>query len=242
MKQYVIIFFIIILLIPAFFITLDIFNITSFIHLTKEYDWLGFYGGFLGSTLGGAVTFLGVYLTLQHQKKTEDEKNRLSVIPILEYKISYNQEDFDNSNGQLAGESWGHINIGEATYEDKDSLEWYFNLIINNVGMGHAQIRSITFRFVDAENNHKVIKEVKEEYSYKLVKKDDEKSFKAQIYAPGKDVKELIYGLKIIVHYQDLLGNKYVQLLHAGIAKSSDINFVDLHFYEHFQTSELVDF
>ncbi|MBT2680000.1 hypothetical protein J7E38_13380 [Bacillus sp. ISL-35] len=235
MRKYVFIFFIGILLIPLLFVVLDIVNITNHISLTREYDWLGFYGGFLGSTLGGIATFLGVYLTLQHQKKVEDEKNRLSVIPILEYKISYNKTDFDNSNGQLAGEVWSHINIGEATYEDKDSLEWYFNLIISNIGLGHAQITGINFKFVASEDHNVVIQEQQIGFSYILVKKEHDKSFKAMIYAPGKDVNELTYGLKIIVQYQDLFGNEYEQLIHAAIASSNGINFADLSYYENFK-------
>lgn len=235
MKKYIVILLAIIFIIPVLFLVLDLINITAIVSLTRDYDWLGFYGGFLGGILGGIATFLGVYLTLQHQKNENEENNRLSLIPVLEYKISYDKADFDNSKGQLAGEVWSHINIQGATYQDKDSLEWHFNLIISNIGLGPAQITGISFQFVAPEDHSVVIEEARIGYSYKLVKKDDERSFKALIYAPGKDVEEITYGLEITVQYQDLLGNAYEQLIHAPIGRSSGINSVHLSYYENFK-------
>ncbi|OCA86049.1 hypothetical protein A8F94_14505 [Bacillus sp. FJAT-27225] len=238
MKFSKILFFIIFIIIftPLIFLTLDIYNITKYIPLSKTYDWLGFYGGFLGSTLGGAVTFLGVYLTLKSQNNLEHEKNRLSVIPILEYRISYDKADFDNSNGQLAGEVIPHININNASYQDENSIEWYFNLIISNVGIGHAQISGIKFKFLDANNHDILLQEENIGYSYKLVKKDHEKSFKFLIYAPAtKDNPESLYALNLIIEYNDLLGNVYEQLIHASISSSDGINSVHLSYYENYE-------
>lgn len=48
----------------------DIFNITQYIPLTKEYDWLSFFGSLYAS----AITIFGVFLTLKFQRKSEDEK------------------------------------------------------------------------------------------------------------------------------------------------------------------------
>ncbi|MDQ6598070.1 hypothetical protein [Bacillus salipaludis] len=236
-RKYILIFGLIIFLTPTFFLVIDFFNLSSYIGFTVTYDWLGFFGGFLGGTFGGIATFMGVYLTLKYQKKADYEKNRLSVIPILEYKISYNKADFDNSMGQLSDEGGiPHINISKASYQDKNSLEWYFNLIICNVGMGHAQISRINLIFVNGNNHEEIIKKEEIGYSYKLVKKDHDKSFKFLIYAPGENIHDnFAYGLKIKIMYQDLLGNKYEQLAHASIASSDGINFANLHYYENFK-------
>lgn len=235
--KYIFILVLIIFLPPIFFLAIDFFNINSYIGLTETYDWLGFFGGFLGGTFGGIATFLGVKLTLNYQKNADYEKNRLSVIPILEYKIRYDKADFDNSMGQLADESGApHINIGEASSQDKNSVEWHFNLIISNVGMGHAQISGINFTFVNWNDHQEIIKNDKIGYSYKLVKKDDEKSFKFMIYAPGENKNDgLGYGLKVNIEYQDLLGNKYEQLVHAGIAHADGISFANLSYYDNFK-------
>lgn len=235
--QYLLIFTLIIVLIPAIFLALDFFNINSRIGFTVNYDWLGFFGGFLGGTFGGVATFLGVYLTLKHQRKADKESQRLALIPILEYKIRYDKSDFDNSRGQLADEGIIPLfNIGQASFEDKNSLEWYFNLIINNVGMGHAQISTIQLKFLNAQNPKEVITEENMGYTYKLVKKDDERSFKCMIYAPRDNAIGMVgYGLNITINYQDLLGNRYEQVVHAGIAGGGGINHANLSSYENFK-------
>lgn len=200
--------------------------------------------------IGGAITFIGVYITIKKQKESEDEKNRLSLIPILEYKLSYNKDDFDNSKGQLAGEIISHINIEGATFDDGKSEEWYFNLIINNVGIGHAQIIDIELIFKE-NGKEKIIHSHKEGYCYKLVKVNDSKNIMFMIYAPKKHFYEkdkpvhgFIYPIDIIVKYQDLLGNKYKQNIKACITKSvlyenqkviNHWNTADLHYYESFQ-------
>ena len=143
MKKYIIYILIITLLVFLLLSVLDIINITNYVPFSHNYDWLGFSGGFFGSIIGGSITFLGVYLTLKFQKNSDDEEKRLSIIPIFEYKLSYNKYDFDNSNGQLNGEIIEHINIDGATFDDGKSEEWYFNLIAENIGLGHAQILGI---------------------------------------------------------------------------------------------------
>lgn len=236
-KKYICIFVLLIFLTPTFFLAMDFFNLNSYIGFTLNYDWLGFFGGFLGGTFGGVATFMGVYLTLKYQKNADCEKNRLSVIPILEYKIRYNKDDFDNSMGQLSDENgFPHINIKNATNQDTNSLEWYFNLIISNVGIGHAQISGINFLFVNGNNHEEIIEKVEIGYTFKLVKKDDVMSFKFQIYAPNEiNDEKLVFGLKIIIMYQDLLGNKYEQLVNASITSSDGINSADLDDYHNFK-------
>lgn len=257
MKNFFLILTFITLFIIVIFSLLDIIDITQYINFTKNYDWLGFYGALLGSVIGGAITFIGVYITIKKQKETEDEKNRLSLIPILEYKISYNKRDFCNSRGQLAGQIISHINVEDATCNDEKSEEWYFNLIMNNVGIGHAQIISIKFIFKE-NGKEKIIHSYKERYCYKLVKVNDIKNFMFLIYAPkehffkkGVPIQDFVYTLDILVTYQDLLGNKYQQIIKASISKAvlydnekvlHDWNTAHLHFYDSFvQINENLD-
>lgn len=250
MKKFVICLTIMTLTIFGVLLTLDFYDITQYISLSYNYDWLGFAGGFLGSVIGGIITFLGVYLTLKFQKNTDDEKNRLSIMPIFEYKLSYNKEDFDNSEGQVAGKVIPHINVEGATGDDGRYEEWYLHLIAENVGMGHAQIISIELNFKE-NGTDKIICSQKIGYFYKLVKMNDKKSLMFMIYAPkerfykdGYPTQEFLYPLDIIVEYQDLIGNKYQQKLKSCIAKSvvyveeqvvSSWNVADLHYYENFE-------
>lgn len=249
MKKYIIFLSLTFVIISGVFISLDLINITNFIPLTNSYDWLSFFGGLLGSMIGGIVTFVGIYITLQHQRDADDEKNRLSSIPILEYKISYNEEDFDNSSGQLAGLVIPHINLEGATFQDKKSEEWHFRLEVSNIGSGHAQVTDILMTFGD--NNDKFIQEENIGFTYKLVKTNDKTSFYFMIYAPKDRFKnnkgygnDFLYSIKITVKYQDLLGNKYEQLLHACIVNSvllengkiiNKWNTANLHYYENYK-------
>ena len=121
---------------------LDFTNITQYFPFSHNYDWISFGGSFLGGIIGGLATFGGVYFSLKSQKEADDEKNRQAVIPVMEYKISYDKADFDNSSGQLNGEVIPHINVEGATY-DGESEKWYFNLIAENIGLGSAQILSV---------------------------------------------------------------------------------------------------
>lgn len=52
-------------------------NIRNFIPFTQNYDWLNFFGAMLGSAIGGAITYLGVYITLKYQKNSDDEKKQI---------------------------------------------------------------------------------------------------------------------------------------------------------------------
>lgn len=238
------------ILIISIFVYLDVINITQFISLTNNYDWLGFFGALLGSVIGGAITFIGVYITIEKQREADEEKNRLSLIPILEYKLSYNKEEFDNSNGQLAGEIISHINVEGAAFDDGKSEEWYFNLTINNAGIGHAQIIEIELLFKEI-GTERIVHSYKEGYCYKLIKVDNSKKIMFMIYAPKEHfyendipTQEFIYPIDIIVKYQDLLGNKYKQKLKASMSKAvlfdgkkaiKHWNCGDLHYYENFE-------
>lgn len=227
---------------------LDLCNITHYIPFSRNYDWISFIGSFLGGVIGGLATFIGVYFTIKSQKQADDEKNRQAIIPVIEYKISYDKTDFDNSKGQLCGEIIPHINVEGATY-DGESEEWYFNLIAENIGLGSAQITEIKFNFKENGTDNIVHSETIR-FCYKLLKTNASKGFRFLIYAPktnfykdGKPTQDFIYPIEIVIHYEDLIGNKYQQKIFACIAKSVwkadgvtyHSNFADLNYYEKFQ-------
>ena len=60
-------------------------------------DWLAFFGSILGGLIGGLCTFLGVRLTLKHerekefkeiQRKAVEDKPRLEVIKYLDFEAT----------------------------------------------------------------------------------------------------------------------------------------------------------
>lgn len=208
-------------------------NITTYIPLSRNYDWLAFWG----AILGGLATLIGVYFTIKSQSETDMENRRISSLPVLEYKISYSKDDFDNSNCQLAGEIISHIELEGANHLQESSCEWYYNLLITNVGIGHAKIERLYFVFGDQSYNF--IQDFNVGYVYKLIKQDETKSLKFMVYAPSErfEKQDFSYTVEITVTYKDMMGNEYTQLIHSGLACSSldKQTFADLHYYEHFE-------
>lgn len=85
MKRIMWFFFLALLIVCALLIAADLFNITQYIPLTKNYDWLAF----IGAIIGGIATFVGVYFTIEYQKRSDEEKKRNDNAPIIRIDISY---------------------------------------------------------------------------------------------------------------------------------------------------------
>lgn len=69
--RYIIIFCGIVFIITIILVLLDLLDITKYIHLSKEYDWLAY----IGTVLAGIGTMLGIYLTFSQSQ--EIEKNNV---------------------------------------------------------------------------------------------------------------------------------------------------------------------
>ena len=64
-----------IIIISIILVAVDLWNVTEYIPLSHDYDWLAF----IGAVLGGMLTLIGVILTLKYQKAMDAKKVRLSV-------------------------------------------------------------------------------------------------------------------------------------------------------------------
>ena len=69
-KTYIFILATFFIIIPLIIFLADIFDITQYVKLTPNYDWLAF----LGSIYATVVTILGVFLTLEYQRKIDNKK------------------------------------------------------------------------------------------------------------------------------------------------------------------------
>jgi len=219
-------------LIVVALVALDLVGIRRLVPLSEGYDWLAFLGALLGGIVGGLFTFGGVSLTLRQQRESdrqlreaEDTKNRLALMPLFEYKVSYDPADFDNSSGQLAGEPGIPIfSIDGGQYGDPDSLEFLFDIVVYNIGLGHALVTNLWFTISDNFDN--TVFTHQGGYTSFLIKRNSRRDMRHYIYAPrihprfAGDPRQHVYNVEIIVGYEDLLGNKYEQKLHMAIAKS----------------------
>lgn len=78
----------------------DLYDITRYIPLSKNYDWLGF----MGAIVGGGSTLAALVLTIEHERKLNKENSRLSNIPILKIEIeSKSLEEFSDAIFTLYG-------------------------------------------------------------------------------------------------------------------------------------------
>ena len=68
------------LFVVLFIFFLDLIDITKYIKLSKEYDWLAF----TGSIFGGFITFLGVLLTLKYEENKRKKDLSITYKPILQ--------------------------------------------------------------------------------------------------------------------------------------------------------------
>lgn len=242
MRKYIVWTIVLVILLTALLIVADVFNITKYIPLSSNYDWLSYIGALMGGLIGAFVTIGGIYITIKHERKIDQEKSRVENMPIFEYKVGYNSEDFDNSQGQLAGETISHINLDGASYDSENVIEWHYNLLISNIGLGHGLLESVHIDF--GNEQHQFIQDYEKSYTYQLVKLNEQRNEKFLIYAPSTRFKDtnFLYSMTIIIKYQDLLGNHYSQKLYSCISYSltqqedfnSGIPSADLHYYENF--------
>ena len=86
MKRILCGFLVALVIVCALLIAADLFNITQYIPLTQNYDWLAF----IGAIIGGIATFSGVYFTLDYQKKSDEEKKRNDIE--IDFIISNNSK------------------------------------------------------------------------------------------------------------------------------------------------------
>lgn len=85
MKRILCGFLVALVIVCALLVAADLINITQYIPLTQNYDWLAF----IGAIIGGIATFAGVYFTLDYQKKSDEEKKRNDNAPIIKIDVSY---------------------------------------------------------------------------------------------------------------------------------------------------------
>lgn len=210
-------------------VALDLSDLRSAVPLTQEYDWLGFAGGLMGGVAGGVMTLAGVMLTLRNsthveRQRQQDEgmRTRLSVMPLLDLKISDDSKFFDNSRGQLAGLGWVVIPLGK---RDEDylanSVEHNLAIIAQNIGLGHARIRYVT---VDRHGDFGTISRLGDfgepDGMLQIGQQQVIRMSLAQplVAAAGTDAPDENFMLVLTIYYEDLLGNRYRQQLDATLS------------------------
>lgn len=211
-------------IVPLLIFLADIFNITQYIPLTKEYDWLSFFGSLYAS----AITIFGVFLILKFQKKSEEEKrieeNKPEIIiDILKEEIKKENENSGNGIYQPSYKNRIYLkNVGKETakeikciakikeLENKDKynaikIDIEKEMIITDNSIIFEYIRNSTFKILALQKNEskelelRAIESIIHILAQSIIK---EKRVET-------DMKDLEQSIIIAIEYQDLLGTKY---------------------------------
>lgn len=209
-------------------VVLDLSGLRSAVPLTSQYDWLGFAGGLLGGVAGGVMTLAGVMLTLRNsghaeRQRQQDEgmRTRLSVMPLLDLKISDDPGFFDNSSGELAGLGWAVIPLrarGEGYLQNP--VQHQLAIIAQNIGLGHARIRYVT---VDRHDDFGAMSRIGDFGEPNgMLQTGQQQVIRMSLAQPleaaaGTDAPEVNFMLALTLYYEDLLGNRYSQELEATL-------------------------
>lgn len=184
----------------------------------------------LGGLLGGIFTLIGVWWTLiiQSKERKEDliqaeerqkEQNRLQNLPVFQYKI-------DNENKSKSGTVY-MFNCSK----DDEAVCIPLNICIKNIGLGAAQ--HIYYQLY-IDNKHQG---TKQGLVNSLIQINDTIEDTYYIYV-RKEETSLI--AKLIVYYDDLIGNHYVQELDGALTKfystDTNTNIAEINFNMNFPT------
>lgn len=115
MKKYILTIIIISLIFLLIVFILDMSNITQYNPFSKQYDWLGFVGTYIGSILGSIITLFGVYQTIKYEKEKDIDENKLDNKPYFYNIDPFSNYDYENTMQFILSE--------DASYKDKNYSE-----------------------------------------------------------------------------------------------------------------------
>jgi hypothetical protein len=143
-------------------------------------------------------------------------------MPVLQFNVSYDPKDFDNSTGQLAGEVMPIFAIDGATPGSTESLQFPHDLIVTNDGLGHARLESVDV--VVNDNRGSEIETARFGHSNLLIRSGARRDIRMYFVAPRNnprfgDPTQNVYGVILKLRFSDLLGNTYTQVVHTSFAK-----------------------
>lgn len=172
--------------------------------IPSDNDWIGYYG----SVFGGAITLIGVYITLDYNKKEKEKYYVKSIMPILSGKIeifTYDEiEKWHEGRGAILEISSTLAGNGEAY--DKSVLEKY-----KNIGDRNLKIKFVRYRLVNL-SSHSANKILVKNNGIKLFENfsilpQDEVIILFIMHLDGTDNNEFA-KLKLTFEFEDELGKK----------------------------------
>ena len=187
--------------------------------LFADSDTLGYYG----ALIGGGVTVLGVYWTLNYEsKKSKDEREyesqnvkeerRKNSLPILQFNFSPNYFTLAEILAAKTEESYlkdihkGHDIVIDTTEEsekpDENSIHEYGKLEIFNVGLGAAIISEV--KLIRGKSGNVVNNSSDKGYNRHIIVPQDKKELLMTIISNDFNKEDTLY-----LAFVDLYSNEY---------------------------------
>lgn len=218
----VVVFFI---LIPFIIFLADILDITQYIKITKNYDWLSF----LGSIYASGITIFGVFLTLKIQRKNEKEnvieENRPEIIiDIVKEEVKNNEsEKIDNGIYHPSYKNRIYLkNVGKetakeikciVTIKELENKAKHSGIKIDAESEVLSTDNRAIFKYIENStfNILALQKNEKKEISLGIIEHIIEMLAKAIIKSENikEDMNSLEQNIIITLEYQDLFGTVY---------------------------------
>ncbi len=218
----IVVFFI---LIPFIIFLADILDITQYIKITKNYDWLSF----LGSIYASGITIFGVFLTLKIQRKNEKEnvieENRPEIIvDIVKEEVKNNEsEKIDNGIYHPSYKNRIYLkNVGKetakeikciVTIKELENKAKHSGIKIDAESEVLSTDNRAIFKYIENStfNILALQKNEKKEISLEVIEHIIEMLVKAIIKSENikEDMNSLEQNIIITLEYQDLFGTVY---------------------------------
>lgn len=199
--------FIITLITPIF---IDRFIISNNFpsNITND-QWIGFFGNYLGGIFGGLATLYAFVKSIEYNREKDiqadirySEDKRLNMLPFLQIMFDDKWQDTNRL-----------LEISEKTL-DNNASRMNRGVIIKNIGLG--SLIDVSFEFED-------LNITSSNFNLHLsLSKDQEFTFNLILYKNYNEMKET----KILIKYEDLLGNKYGQELVLSINADNGVLYI----------------
>lgn len=188
----------------------------------------GFYASLsqiISGIIGGLLTLLGVIMTIKYEESKRKEDNieaekrqkeqfRLDNLPVFNYNFSDDKISEDGVVFELGDDDKNEFS--------QDIINWQLNINIKNIGLRSA--KNIAFQVITDENENKVGKAesfLKVDDDYKITFYFQEKVTKRK---KEESITNILHSLLILVYYDDLIGNHYIQELKGTIGSCTQKN------------------
>ncbi len=212
-ERTIIIVTILIIFTPITVYYIDRYNLFSALHWCSNKEecdrWFNYFSSYTPSIfaaiISGSILIVMTRIQIEDQIKNNNDDKRIQNAPIFKYIIT-NQKNGSESTPIIF-------------YGDGNLYNLYIN--IDNIGLNHA--RHISIKIIEENSKYPITHEIDKCQS--ILKKDENIWLNIVLnYKINKNYKNIEKELAIIVYYEDLLNNKYMQQINMSVTPIDKFN------------------